>query len=208
MAQITDYTSLTSETKLWLANTNTADETVEGWIQLAESRFRRILSTLNDEVTITSVPASEFDDLPIGFNGLREAVIEGTPPKPLVLVPPAQLSAQGVLNGFPFYIAIISGQFKFNPSAEGETVTYTYSRKLDPLSDGSPTNYLILEYPDVYLSAVLTVAQKFLRDDADAAQHAGIVDGWVEEMRSQDRRIKWNSQQKRMAVNPVVGNLR
>lgn len=207
MAQITDYTSLISETKLWLNDSNTTDDTVKGWIQLAEARFKRVLATLDNEVTVTSVPSDEFDTLPTGFNGLVEASIQGTPVNSLIHISASQMSTQGVLVGLPKFIAIISGQFKFNPTAATNTVTYSYFRKLDNLTVGAPTNYLVLEQPDVYLSATLTVAQKFLRDDVDATQHAAIVDSFIAELIEQDGRRKWAGQRKQVGVNPIVGRL-
>jgi len=207
MALITDYPTLISEVKLWLNDSNTSDDTVKGWIQLAEARFKRVLATLDNEVTVTPVPSNEFDTLPTGFNGLVEASIQSTPVNSLIHVTPAQMSTQGLLTGLPKFITIISGQFKFNPTAATNTVTYSYFRKLDNLSDGSPNNYLIDEQPDVYLSATLTVAQKFLRDDVDAAQHAAIVDSFIFELREQDARRKWAGQRKQVGVNPVVGRL-
>ncbi len=208
MAQITDYTTLIAEVKVWLKDSNLTDDTVEGWIQLAESSFRRVLATLDNEATVDFVPSDEFETLPADFNGLREAFIDGSPPKPLVLITPAQMTSYGVLTGFPTYISIQSGKFKFSPSAETETVTITYFQKLVALSDGSPTNYLILDYPDVYLSATLAVAQKDKRDDEDASQHIAIVDGWIADMKAQDMRRKYSGQQKRVGVNPVVSNIR
>lgn len=207
MALITDYTSLISEVKVWLRDSNTTDDTVKGWIQLAEARFKRVLATLDNEVTVTSVPSDEFDALPTGFNGLREAFVEGSPNCPLTLITPPQMRSYGNLSGLATYIAIVAGQFEFSPSAEGSTVSYTYVRKLDNLTVGEPTNYLITEDPDIYLSATLAVAQKQLRDDVDFSQHIDIVNSFIQELRDQDKRIKWMSQRKQVGVQPVVANL-
>lgn len=208
MALITDFASLTSEVKLWLVNSATTDATVQGWIQLAESKFRRELATLdNEERSRATVPAGGFIALPDGYNGLREAYVIGSPNKPLTFISPSQLTDYGDLTGNPWFISIVDGQFKFSPDAEGDEVEVIYFRKLASLSGAAPTNYLILDYPDVYLSGVLAVAQKFLRDDVDASQHIAIVDGWIQDMKEQDLRRKWSGQKKQVGVNPVVANL-
>ena len=208
MALITDFTTLIAEVKLWLNNTNTTDDTVKGFIQLAESKFRRDLATLdNEERSRATVPAGAFIALPDGFNGLREAYVIGSPNKPLIFITPSQMTALGDLTGNPTFMSIVDGQFKFSPDIAGDEVEVIYFRKLPSLSTGSPTNYLILDYPDVYLSATLAVAQKFLRDDVDASQHIAIVDGWIFDMRSQDARRKWAGQVKQIGVNPVVARL-
>lgn len=208
MAQITNLATLITEVKSWINDLGTTDDTVKGWIQLAESRFRRMLAKLDNEVTVTSVPLSELDPLPTGFNGLREAYVVGSPNKPLILITPTELTTYGDLTGNPAFFSIEAGNFRFNPSISGETLTVTYFRKLDALTDATPTNYLITEFPDVYLAGTLTVAQKFLRDDVDAQQFKNIVDEWIDEMTSQDFRRKYAGQKKRVGQVPWLGNLR
>jgi len=170
MGRIIDLPTLITEVKAWLNDSTFTDDEIKGWIQMAESSFRRVLATLDNEATVTQVPADEFDTFPTGFNGLREAYVVSAPDNPLELISPAQMRTFGTLSGTPLFIAIHTGKFEFLPSAAGDTVSYTYFRKLDDLTDGSPTNYLILEFPDVYLGGTLAAAQKFLRDDVDVGQ--------------------------------------
>lgn len=209
MAQITNLTTLIAEVKLWVRDTNTTDDTVKGWIQLAESSFRRTLATLDNEDTFNSVvPAGGLLALPTGYNGLREIYVVASPNKPLRYISPSQMTQFGNLTGQPTFYTILDGNFKFSPDIEGDTVEAIYFKKLDDLTDAAPTNYLILDYPDVYLAGTLRVAQKFLRDDTDAAQHNAIVTNWIDEMKRQNIRQKYSGQEKRVGVNPVVGNLR
>lgn len=208
MALITDYTSLISEVKLWLVNANTTDDTVKGWIQLAEAKFRRQLKNLdNEDRSRATIPAGLFVALPDDFNGLREAYIISSPNIPLTFITPAQMTSYGTLSGRGLFITVVDGQFKFSPDIEGDEVEVIYFRKLTNLTVGAPTNYLILGEPDVYLSGTLAVAQKFLRDDIDASQHIAIVDGWIEDMRQQSEEQRWSAQRKQVGVNPVVANL-
>lgn len=207
MAQITTYATLQTEIKRWLNDTSLDDTTVEGWIQLAEASFRRVLATLDNEATVSQVPADTNDTFPTGFNGLREAYISNSPKNPLELISPAQMTTFGDLTGTPRFITIESGQFRFLPSAQGYTVFYTYYRKLDALSDSNTDNYLLLEAPDVYLAQTMLIAQKDLRDDVDVSAWASIVNGWKEELFAQDKRRKIAGQVKRVGLNPSVGAL-
>lgn len=207
MALITNLSTLITEVKTYINDSNLTDDEVKGWIQLAESKFRRVLATLDNEVSVDQVPASSTDTFPTGFNGLVEAFVVGSPNKPLINITPAQMTDYGTLTGNPVFITISAGVFRFNPSAEGSTVTYTYKRKLDDLTTGSPTNYLILDYPDVYLAGTLIIAQKFKRDDIDSAQFQAILDEWIDEIGTQDTRRKYAGQKKRAMPTPIVGNL-
>lgn len=208
MAEITDLPTLITEVKSWINDSGTSDETVKGWIQLAESRFRRKLAKLDNEVTVTSVPSSELDALPSMYNGMREAYVVGSPNRPLTLITPAQMTRHGDLTGEGVFFSIEAGNFRFNPSISGATFSLTYFMGIPALTDGDPTNYLVINYPDVYLAGTLTVAQKFLRDDVDAQQFKLITDEWFDEMSDQDFRRKWAGQKKRVGQNPALGNLR
>lgn len=208
MAQITDLPTLITEVKSWINDSGTTDDTVKGWIQMFESRAQRVLAKLDNEVTVTSVPSSELDPLPSMYNGLREAYVVGSPKRPLTLVTPAELTTYGDLTGEGLFFSIEAGNFRFNPSISGSTLSVTYFKGLTELTDGSPTNYLITKYPDVYLAGTLSVAQKFLRDDIDAQQFKNIVDEWFEEMGDQDLRKKWAGQKKRVGQVSWLGNLR
>lgn len=209
MALITDYASLISEVKLWLNDSSTSDDTVKGWIQLAEDNLRMELATLDDEErTRATVPSGGFIALPDFFNGLREAYIIDSPNRPLVFISPAQMTDLRITNGRAFYISIQDGQFKFSPNAEGEVIEVIYFRKLPRLSDTDTTNSLLINTPSVYLSATLSVAQKFLRDDTDAAQHIALVAGFIDTIKRQDQRRKFSGQGKVVGVNPVVSRLR
>lgn len=208
MALITDFTTLIAEVKLWLNDSNTTDDTVKGWIQLAESKFRRELKNLdNEERSRATVPSGGFVALPDDFNGLRQAYVVGSPDEPLIFITPSQLTAYGNLTGNPTFMTVVDGQFKFSPDIAGDEIEVVYFRKLTNLTVAVPTNYLILDYPDVYLSGTLAVAQKFLRDDVDASQHIAIVDDWISDMKQQSEEQRWSGQEKRMGVNPVVARL-
>lgn len=209
MALIIDFTSLISEVKVWIKDSNTTDDTVKGWIQLAESRFRRLLATLdNEERSKATVPAGGFMALPDGYNGLRESYVIGSPNQPLRYISPSQMTQYGDLTGNPTFFTVVDGQFKFSPDIAGDEVEVVYFRKLVSLTVGEPTNYLILDYPDVYLAQTLMVAQKELRDDLDASQYKAIVDEWVEEMKRQAIRQKYSGQEKRVGQQPSLANLR
>lgn len=208
MARITSYDTLQTEVKSWIRNVNTPDADVEGWIQLAESRFKRVFANFSNELTITTVPSSDLEAIPTGYNGLREAYVQGSPNDPLILITPAQMTALGNLQGVPLYISIQAGNIKFSPSASGSTVVLTYIKQLVELSDSNTDNYLLLEYPDVYLGGVLAVAQKMLRDDQDAVFYINAADVWESEMEKQSNRRRSSSQVRQLGAPPVVGNLR
>lgn len=208
MAQITDLPTLITEVKLWLNRSATTDDTVKGWIQLAEDGLRMDLATLDDEErSRATVPSGGYIALPDFFNGLREAYIIDSPNRPLTFITPAQMTSLGITSGNAFYISIQDGQFKFSPAAEGAEIEVIYFRKLTSLTTGAPINSLITNNPSIYLSATLAVAQKFLRDDQDAAQHISIVQNYISSILNQDKRRKYSGQRKAVGVSSIIGRL-
>jgi len=203
---ITTYGELQTAITNWL-NRDPGTDRVKEFIELAESRFRRILKTLDSEERSQAlVPSGGFVALPDGFNGLRDAYVIGTPNKPLTIIPPTQMTDWGELSGLPWFITVTDGQFRFSPDLSGETVEVIYMRKLASLSDAAPTNYLITDYPDVYLAGSLVQAKGFLKED-DVLVWKAAMDEWEDEMDQQSRDQKYSLARKQVGQNTTIPRL-
>lgn len=203
---ITTYSELQTAITNWL-NRDPGTDRVQEFIELAEAGFRRVLATLdNEERSRATIPSGGFVALPDGYNGLRDAYIIGSPNKPLRLVTPTQMTDFGDLTGDPFLMTVTDGQFKFNPDQEGAEVEVIYYRKLVSLSDTATTNYLITDYPDVYLAGSLVQAKGFLKED-DVLLWKSILDEWKGEMSQQSRDQKYSLSRKQVGQNPVIARL-
>lgn len=203
---ITNYSELQTAITNWL-NRDAGEDRIKEFIELAESGFRRVLKSLDNEVrSIVTVPAGGFVALPDGYNGLRDAYVIGSPNKPLTIVTPTQMTDFGDLTGEPWLMTVTDGQFRFNPDLEGDDVEVIYYRKLESLSDTAATNYLITDYPDIYLAGSLVQAKGFLKED-DALLWKAILDEWKRELSQQSRDQKYSLSRKMVGQNPTIARL-
>lgn len=203
---ISTYSELQTAITNWL-NRDPGTDRVKEFIELAESRFRRVLKDLNNEVRSQAlVPAGGFVALPDGYNGLRDAYVPGTPKKPLTIIPPTQMTDWGDLSGQPWFITVTDGQFRFSPDLSGETVEVIYFRKLISLSDAAPTNYLIDDYNDVYLAGSLIHAKGYLKEDDFSFWKAALTE-WEDEMDKQSRDQKYAMARKQVGQNTTIPRL-
>lgn len=203
---ISTYTELQTAIENWL-NRDPGEDRIKEYIELAESRFRRVLKTLDNEVRSQAlVPAGGFVALPDGYNGLKDAYVIGSPNKPLTLITPTQMTDWGELTGDPWFLTVTDGQFRFNPDLSGETIEIIYIRKLESLSDAAPTNYLIDDYNDVYLAGSLVHAKGYLKEDDFTFWKAALTE-WEEEMDQQSRDQKWAMSRKKVGQNTTIARL-
>ena len=122
------------------------------------------------------------------------------------MVAPTQMTDFGTLSGNPYLITVTDGQFKFNPDQEGAEIEVIYYRKLVSLSDTATTNYLITDYPDIYLAGSLVQAKGFLKED-DALVWQSAVDRWVSQMSEQSRDQKYSLARKQVGQNTTISRL-
>lgn len=203
---ITNYSELQAAIVNWL-NRDPGTDRVKEFIHLAEAGFRRVLKTLDNEVrSRATVPTGGFVALPDDYNGIRDIYTIGNPNRPLTIVSPSQLTDWGNLTGDPYYATVVDGQFKFNPDIAGEEVEVVYYRKLTPLSDTQTTNYLIDEYPDVYLAGALVQAKGYLKED-DVTLWLNVLNQWVSEMDQQSKDQKYAAARKRVGQNTTIQRL-
>ncbi len=71
-------------------------------------------------------------------------------------------------NGPPQFYTVTGGVLSPVPARDG-TYRLTYYQRLPPLTDGAPTNWLIVTAPQIYLYATLAEAYAFQKDEDKAA---------------------------------------
>ena len=83
---------------------------------------------------------------------------------------PEQLPGSNV-NGYPEAWAIDGSNIAFDkPASSAWALDFRYSKPL-ALSDSEPTNYILTNYPDVYLFGALVELHAYAFDDANAAKY-------------------------------------
>lgn len=162
---ITTYAELQDAAANWLERTDLTARIPE-FIALCESRLNRTLDTrsMQSDNALTGVIGSRYIALPAGFRepvALWQNLNAGR--QPLTFVDPSQL-ATWTVNGWPTKWTIDGDNLAFErPCSEAFSFTLRMLGALG-LSDSSTTNYVLTNYPDVYLFGTLTEAGPYLKD--------------------------------------------
>jgi len=162
---ITNYSELQSAAANWL---NRADLTarIAEFIMLAEARLNRdlILRTMESNESVVTVIGSRFIALPAGFSEPLALFIERTSGRePLTFVSNRMETVTSA--GEPLYWSIDGSNIALDKPADAVYSLTFKMLKTFALSDANPTNWLLTNYPDLYLAATLAEGFGYLMDD-------------------------------------------
>lgn len=165
---ITDYASLTTAIGDFSTRTYTAGET-DRIIGLAEAEFRLELGPsfakeANASLSVTAGTAN----LPTGF--IRPLSAVHATYGAMTQQSLASVRARRVWDtgGIPDIYAVTGSTIEFAPSFTG-TISFDYEGTLTGLSSGNPTNWLITNAPQAYLSMCLSMEKVYNEDWQSAA---------------------------------------
>lgn len=134
-------------------------------IAIAESRFNKMIWTPQSETTAFATAAARMS-LPSDCRALRAIYLDGPLKDALEQVSPYQLYTDYSRTGTPKVYALVDDQIALGPEpSDGGTVYINYYQRIPALSVSNTTNWLLTEFPDVYLYGVLVEGNAFIRDD-------------------------------------------
>lgn len=166
---LSTYDELQAAIAAW--SFNRTDLPAEDLITLGECRLARDLKlrATESDATLTGVVDSRFIALPSGFVSPVRCWIElGTGRDELAKLTPGVTTLLG--SGQPEHWTIEGENLAFErPCNSAYTFTLRYFGRLT-LSDASPTNWLLTNHPDAYLSAALVEAALWVADDEQATR--------------------------------------
>ena len=153
---ISTYSELKTALANWSKRTDLS--TVLGdFIALAEARIQRSLLARVQEVEteLTMVAGSRYVALPADFDSPRALWLKANLPREeLPQVLPEQLTGSNT-SGYPEAWAIDGSNIAFDkPASSAWAFDFRYCKPLS-LSDSTTTNYILTNYPDVYLFGAL-----------------------------------------------------
>ena len=138
------------------------------FIKLAESRFNRHLrlrSMERMEKTKTVGGQSNYT-LPNDYLQGREFRVNMNPVISLQYITPEIYDAWHLGNGLPKFYTIVADELKLGPiPSEEQEMEMLFYAKVPSLSATRPTNWILLNAPDIYLYGSLLEAEAFLQND-------------------------------------------
>jgi len=166
---INTYGTLQTAVANWLDRDDLTSRIPE-FISLSEAIFNRTLRIRAMETTVSdNTPSgSKEDALPTGYLQMREIHLATSPIASLSYVTPEIMYRikAGSTSAQPNSYTILGENILFGPTPDGVyAYSMTYYKALDALSDAAPTNWAILNAPDLYMYGALLQAEPFLMND-------------------------------------------
>lgn len=139
---------------------------VPSFIRFAELRMSRHLRTRHNEAATTVSIVDGVGALPTDYAQFRSLSLNGSLDHTLEAVDASYLTFADPAGqaGTPRFFAIQGDTILTAPKYTGDLVL-VYFRKVPALSDASPTNWALQEFPDLYLYGALIEGAPFMLDD-------------------------------------------
>ncbi|WP_367256515.1 hypothetical protein [Pseudomonas sp. stari2] len=170
---ITTYAELQASVASWL-NRGDLTANIPDFITLAEAQMSTDLKTrsMENKTTLATVAGTKTVALPTDMLEMRRLQVVGTYNQPLSYRTPDELSIDYAANGSgqPVVFTVIGGNIELAPIPDAVySLELTYQQRIPALSDSSPTNWLLTNWPNAYLYASLLAAMPFIMNDARLA---------------------------------------
>jgi hypothetical protein len=190
----------------WLNRTDLT-AAIPGFIELAEAKFNRDLRTRHQIKRSTATLTSQFITLPTDWVEGINVQLNTNPVKVLEYVTSDQadrISANSYGNTGAEVYTIIGTQLEIVPPVAVNTeIEMSYYAKIPALTTAAPTNWLLTQWPDLYLYGALANAAPYLREDERLATWKGMVGQLMEEVRMSDERARYSGGPLRARTRPI-----
>jgi hypothetical protein len=162
-------------------------------IARAEAFFNRELRVPQMETETQLSVTQEATDLPADFLQMRAVYQEGSPDRALRSMSPDGLrSLYFGQSGPPSAYALENRRIIVGPVGS-TALTMLYYARIPALNEDSPSNWLLVEYPDLYLHHTLAIIFARLGDDDRAASNLGTALQLIEQANKAGRNARWGS---------------
>lgn len=152
---IASYSDLVKEIRDMMDDADYSQEAIDRALRKAEAEFNRTLRTPDMETRRVFTITDELTTVPEDFLEMRFIFVEGMPDQPLASMSPAgMLSTFYGRAGCPRAYTIEGTALRVGPVGRAD-VEMVYYRRIDALSDGQVSNWLLRKHPDLYVAGVL-----------------------------------------------------
>lgn len=205
------YTNLQAEVTDLLNRGDLAAK-VPTWIALVEARLQRILEGRNMRSTVgVAFTTSGTIALPSDFRSPVALTLETQLRTwDVTLVPYALMTQKrGELTaGPPLYATVLNGNLLIAPLADSDTDytgTLVYDANVAPLSATNPSNWVLVNHPDVYLYGAALHSAPYLKDDERLQMWKDLHDTAIEEVRLATDRAEFGTAPLRIVPPRIPG---
>lgn len=182
------------------------------WIALIEAQLQRILEGRNmrSSVGVTFDTSGEFT-LPADYRSPVALALETDLRRWNVDVVPYNVftvKRGALMNGAPLYATVFNGKMLVAPLPDSDTDytgTLVYDATVAPLSATNPSNWVLVNHPDVYLYGAASHSAPYLREDERVAVWRDFYMNAIEEVRIARDRAEYGTSPLRIVLPSVPG---
>jgi len=173
------------------------------FIGLAEAQIARDIRHWEQEKRVTTTLDEQYENLPSDWlQTITLTLSDGTP---LELMSRDEMATRRLAGddvaGKPCFYRHNAGQIEVYPTPDEDYTLYLqYYARIPALSDTDTTNWLLTNYPDIYLYCSLSNAAVYLRDPQRVAEFANIYGSIAEQLMLESNRATTSGSSLRMRV--------
>jgi hypothetical protein len=187
----TNYTDLQASVANYLGRSDLTS-VIPDFIRFAEIRLARDLRTrlMLKSATAPTVAADARVALPTDFLEIRDLFVQGNPRMPVTYLSPSAFTrdARADESGLPVFYTVLASEFQFAPQPDTVyTLEILYYAKPTVLSNATPSNVFLANYPDALLYGSLIEAEPYLINDARSQTWATLYDRAVKNISDADQ---------------------
>jgi len=190
---LTTYTELQAAVADFL-NRDDLTNTIPTFIKLAESQISRDLLHWKQQKRVVTTLNERYENLPNDMIKIHNVVLDDQDQ-----VKPASDSEIGRYKANsenvaaqPVYYTLNSGQIEFIPAPDQDyELTLLYSARITSLSDSVEDNWLLLDYPDIYLYGTLLQSAPYLQEDARLQVWAQLYSAAIANANAQSENVQF-----------------
>ena len=187
---LNSYSALQASIASWL-NREDLTSQITDFITLAEARFNRELRTPDMMKRSTSTLTSSYVDMPTDWLQTISARVTSVTGSQALEYLSADLfyDLEGKQpTGVARYYTLVNNRIHLIPDGTNATLEMTYYGKLSALSDASPSNWLLVRSPDLYLYSSLVAAEAYLMNDERLGVWKNAADQIIADMKLEGER--------------------
>lgn len=174
------------------ANHPDLESVIPTFIRFIEARMNRTIRVRKMEYRVVASVNTQFSTLPDDFLEMRNIQINSTPVTALQYVTPQEADRirQSELNGPPRFFSIVADRLELIPPPQATIqVEMVYYRKISELTAPDQTNWMLENYPDMYVYGALVSLAMYVKDDP--SNWASLYDSAAKELMDDDQRSQF-----------------
>ena len=179
------------------------NQNVKVFVLMAEARINRTLKVTEQthRVYTRTMEGKEFYSLPEDFNGMRvvhfntgDVDAQGSGTIQLHYVTPEQMieMQESAYSETQTHYTILNNQLQLHkPLPNGGTIEMVMYRKVPPLSENNPSNWMSTDNPDIYLAGISAEIEMFVKNYDAAKLWDDRMTRAIEELKNNDSLNRW-----------------